>query len=217
MFQIYALHNMINDKIYVGQTLKSIEGRFREHVNAAKRGEKYMPVGRAILKYGENIWLQQCLGIADHKDKADNLERIWIILLNSLVPNGYNVAIGGTAGTMLGRKHTEETRAKIAKSHVGIGKGEHRSSKSEFKSGEHRSPKTEFKPGQSQPFKGMKRPELSGENHWTHQPGYECTTETRAKMSAAKSGGKHHFFGKKRPEHSIKMREYWRRRKEGRD
>lgn len=51
MAEIYKITNNINDKIYVGQTIRSLEKRKSRHLNDARYGSKN-PIHRAIRKYG---------------------------------------------------------------------------------------------------------------------------------------------------------------------
>lgn len=94
MGYIYKITNNINGKIYIGQTIGTIEKRFAEHKNAAKNGCRYA-LHRAIRKYGiENFSIEeieQC-----PIEELDNKEQYWISFYDSY-SHGYNMTIGGSA------------------------------------------------------------------------------------------------------------------------
>ena len=62
--RIYIIRNTINNKVYIGQTISSINLRFRNHLSAARNGGDYI-IGKAIRKYGESNFyvelLEECL------------------------------------------------------------------------------------------------------------------------------------------------------------
>jgi len=87
---IYIIKNDINSKVYVGQTIQSIELRFKQHVHAI---EDNCIIHQAMKKYGvEHFWpeeLEKC------KDEAlDEREKYWITFFDSY-KNGYNATLGG--------------------------------------------------------------------------------------------------------------------------
>lgn len=70
---IYKITNLINSKIYIGQTIKKMQIRWKEHQSAAKRGiNTYFH--KAIRKYGiENFVIEQ-IAEANSKQELDELE-----------------------------------------------------------------------------------------------------------------------------------------------
>ena len=58
---IYKITNKINDKIYVGKTLDTIENRWREHKNDyQKRRNEKRPLYSAMRKYGiDNFFIEK--------------------------------------------------------------------------------------------------------------------------------------------------------------
>ena len=92
---IYIIKNTINDKVYIGQTSRTIQARFQQHINSAKRGDtEGMIIYNAIRKYGaENFYVEEveCVEI----DSLNEREKYWINYYNSLRPNGYNIREGG--------------------------------------------------------------------------------------------------------------------------
>lgn len=99
---IYAHQNRVNGKIYVGQTTSTLEGRWRLHLRCARSPKTPNHNGlfaKAIQKYGSAAFDSQVLSVAASQEELDNLERLWIILLQSKAPNGYNLTDGGNSGT----------------------------------------------------------------------------------------------------------------------
>lgn len=93
MKDIYIIRNTINNMVYVGQS-KNPHRRFIEHKCYAKnhlydRSVLYDD----MIEYGVNNFYYEIL----EKDvnNPDEREKFWISKLNSLYPNGYNIAIGG--------------------------------------------------------------------------------------------------------------------------
>ena len=106
---------------YVGQTTKTLDQRWTEHVYDAigKRSkDKGCYFHLAIKKYGPDKFCREVLEVCLDKDSLNLLEMHYISTINTVRPNGYNIALGGT-GVMHGRKMSEETKAKISKSLIG--------------------------------------------------------------------------------------------------
>jgi hypothetical protein len=91
---IYCIQNCINDKVYVGQTVKPLAKRWAQHRQEC-RGSR---ICAAVSKYGQRNFEISILSTSAIKSSLDNLERVWIILLQSTHKTfGYNVAVGGSA------------------------------------------------------------------------------------------------------------------------
>lgn len=102
---IYKIWNNVNDKIYIGQTIKSINERFMEHIYLSRmdddcRNKHY--IHRAISKYGENKFhIQEILKISRNdinnlKQDLNYFEQYYICNLKSLsTERGYNISNGG--------------------------------------------------------------------------------------------------------------------------
>lgn len=103
--KIYGIECLINHKIYVGQTIRSIKKRFKEHSKADSL------IGRAIRKYGEENFVVVSIEECETLEKLNEREIFWTAKLNCKSPFGYNQTDGGE-GTL---NPSEETRAKLSK------------------------------------------------------------------------------------------------------
>lgn len=95
---IYIITNKVNGKHYIGQTIRSIQDRWREHCREkCHSGELNMLIKRAIHKYGKENFtiteLEKC-----GADILNEREIYYISLYNSYI-DGYNMTKGGTSGT----------------------------------------------------------------------------------------------------------------------
>lgn len=110
---IYKITNLLNGKSYVGQTRKALISRLRQHrCYGIKHG---MPICRAIAKYGWENFRVDVLESEISMGDLDERERFWIRTEGTLVPNGYNVSIGGQSG----QKFSEASKAKISAAKLG--------------------------------------------------------------------------------------------------
>lgn len=88
---IYIIKNTINEKVYIGQTSRTLEIRWKEYLRHYKRGDQ--AIYAAMRKYGiENFFvekIEEC-----EEDRLDEREIYWIQKYNSF-NNGYNSTLGG--------------------------------------------------------------------------------------------------------------------------
>lgn len=120
---IYKITNRINGKIYIGQTVRSLEQRKREHLQSAERGVN-RHLYDAIRKYGAENFDFEELCSAESKVDLNYLEAKYIVEYDS-VRNGYNMGYGGDNDVMFSlcvkEKHdaimrSVSVREKISKS-----------------------------------------------------------------------------------------------------
>lgn len=117
-FYIYKTTNLLNEKIYIGM-----------HYSENIENDPYMGSGtyikKAIKKYGSENFSREILFEYDNSIDASNKERE---LVNEEFLKGhvYNVSLGGFGSGLVGKsnpffgkKHTDETRAKLSKAHMG--------------------------------------------------------------------------------------------------
>lgn len=103
---IYAFRNKKNGRVYVGQS-KQVLTRKRQHERGDTKNSTRFH--NAMNKHGADgfdfVILEYC-----EVELLDEREVHWIIQLNSLYPNGYNLTTGGGAL----HQHHEETRKKFS-------------------------------------------------------------------------------------------------------
>ena len=90
---IYIIKNSINDHVYIGQTCRTIEVRWKEHLRHCEQ-ERSQVLGRAMRKYGKDKFFIEQLEECDDSI-LDEREIYWIAQFNSF-HNGYNATAGGT-------------------------------------------------------------------------------------------------------------------------
>lgn len=111
---IYIISNTINDKKYIGQTVTTIEKRFKKHCGGHS---KNMIIGKAIKKHGKDNFSIEILKECDSIEELNDMESYYIKLYNSITPNGYNIRSGGDNSTQ-----NDETKKKISIALSGIKK-----------------------------------------------------------------------------------------------
>lgn len=114
---VYKITNKISGKVYIGQTNRSIEDRWREHCKPALKTRSYLSA--AIQKYGKDNFDIEILGTSNTQDELDKLENELIKSNNAMHPNGYNLREGGSGGRL-----SEEAKEKVRKANLGRVKGE---------------------------------------------------------------------------------------------
>lgn len=110
MIGVYKITNIINNKVYIGQSV-NIEKRWREHKYAFNRGDhSNIQFQRAWVKYGEDNFrfevIEEC-----SVDSLNDRESFYILKFQSTNPQyGYNRTFGGESPKM-----TEEYKKYISK------------------------------------------------------------------------------------------------------
>ena len=95
---IYKITNIINNKCYIGQTIKTAEERWKEHKAHAfgsHPNDQKKILYQAIRKYGiENFTFEVVQDNIETFEQLDKAEIYWIDYYNSFV-KGYNETFGG--------------------------------------------------------------------------------------------------------------------------
>lgn len=216
---IYCVTCLPTGKLYFGQTVMSIEERWRHHKGSTRRGSD-LKFHRAIRKYGEeNFTVEEVLTVSaptkeELKAKLDYVEIRLIRKLNTR-ENGYNSTDGGDGG-LLGYVFSEETKRKISLSRIGAKNpnfGKHLSK-------EHRRKISEAQKGKVSPTKGKTLSEehkrklsisLSGKNCYMY--GKKHSERVKKKISESLCGERNPFFGKKHSEEARRKMSEAKRRK----
>lgn len=102
-YYIYKITNLINNKVYIGKTSRTIQERYEEHLIFSKFDER--PLYRAMRKYGiENFHLEE-IDDCNTNEEANELEKYYIKKYNSYIysdnSNGYNCTLGGDGSLLL--------------------------------------------------------------------------------------------------------------------
>lgn len=106
MGYIYKITNTLNNKVYIGQTIKTVQKRFIQHKNNSnKEYFSQIVLYKAFNKYGiENFVCEEIEEVPN--DKLDEREKYWIEYYDSYF-EGYNSTLGGRA-TQLYNWDTED-------------------------------------------------------------------------------------------------------------
>lgn len=114
---VYKITNTINNKVYIGQTIRSIQIRWNEHIRYLKNGyHKNLHLQSAWNFYGSDIWKIEELGTAQTQNELNDLELYYIKSYNSIDRNyGYNIIDSRAIGSM-----PLETRQRISSARKGI-------------------------------------------------------------------------------------------------
>ena len=107
MGYIYKITNKINKKCYIGQTMVDLNKRWKAH---KKENSNCIYLKRAFNKHRVENFNFELVCICFDED-LDKYEIEYMEKYNSLVPNGYNLRLGGNNG----ERHPL-TKDKISKS-----------------------------------------------------------------------------------------------------
>jgi len=112
---IYEILNTVNGKFYIGSAV-DLKARFRTHIRALKRNchiNKHLQ--NAFNKYGAEAFIVFPLEYCKPKELISK-EQFWLSALKA-TEAGYNIC--PTAGSVLGLRHSDETKRKISRVHKG--------------------------------------------------------------------------------------------------
>lgn len=187
MIGIYKITNIINGKVYIGQS-GDINRRWINH----SHNEQNKHLKSAFEKYGKTNFdfevIKELHNTPLTQILLDDYEKKYITEFNSMNPeNGYNKREGGTGG-----KPSEETKAKISNSMIGkIRSSKTREKMSASKKGIKHS--VESRANNSDSHKGQ--------TAWNK--GKKASTEARAKNRVSHLGKTSPFKGKNQSIYSI--------------
>lgn len=90
---IYKTINLITNKIYIGKQVK-----FKlEYLGSGKL------IKLSIKKYGKENFKKEILQTCSSIEELNIQEQYWIKHFNSIVPNGYNISLGGDGGDTISK------------------------------------------------------------------------------------------------------------------
>ncbi len=105
---VYKITNKINGSRYIGQTMGSLEKRWKAH---CRPSSGCLILKNAIQKYGKDNFTIEVVSRCCSLQELNHREAYYIKLFNTLSPNGYNLLTGGTS-----RRPSELTRSKMSES-----------------------------------------------------------------------------------------------------
>ena len=108
---VYKITNLLNGKIYIGQTTRNIKERWRSHCN---RKDSKSAITNAIKKYGKENFKLEIVEKVSIKN-IDKRETYWIRKLNTIAPNGYNLESGGN----IHKKASKQLKEKLSLAKLG--------------------------------------------------------------------------------------------------
>lgn len=132
---IYKATNLINGKIYIGQTITKLKYRVTAHKRDSLK--KHSHLYCAIRKYGLDNFTWEKIDEALSIDELNKKETYWILFYKShLSEHGYNAMLGGnnklvneetrikmskpgSLNSFYGKHHSDKTKAAISKIHKG--------------------------------------------------------------------------------------------------
>lgn len=86
---VYKIKNNVNNKVYIGQTIRPIENRFQRHINDAINNIVDTHFARAIRKYGKENFSIEMIDKANTQEELNLKEQYWIRFYDS-TNIGYN-------------------------------------------------------------------------------------------------------------------------------
>lgn len=111
--QIYMIRNLVNNKVYIGQTVNNFNRRYNDTGEWWKCRCCNKHLKNATLKYGkENFEVTILKDEVSSEEELNRLEMELIKQFNSIYPNGYNYQAGGQL--IKSRYHHQETCDKIS-------------------------------------------------------------------------------------------------------
>jgi len=114
VYALYAIKNTVSGKEYVGYTRNSAEKRFETHINNAK-WKKVGALYDAMRKYGTEVFELKTLLVCETHVDACSFERATIKKFATLIPNGYNMTLGGDGVPLTPERYAEINAKKRGK------------------------------------------------------------------------------------------------------
>lgn len=121
-FSIYRFKNLVNGKVYIGQTTVPMRKRLIQHMTFSRPWTRCHKTyfHNALAKYGLNNFELSLIEICNSQEELDIREKYWINYYKSNDKQfGYNIESGGKDGRK-GLKLTEEHKQKLI--HANLGK-----------------------------------------------------------------------------------------------
>ena len=232
---IYKFHNKITDKVYIGQTLRTLNERIGEHLYEALNNKDNNYFHNALNKYGIENFDICILHTVDAPDKQSLIDKLNILEVQEICnynsfQEGYNANTGGNSYQV-----SEESRKKMSKASKGrIFTEEHKQNLSKSLTGKKKSPRSEehlrklkeslkdrdlsylrtseIRKKASNSNRGQKRSDETKLKMSQAQKGRKVSEETKNKLRDINLGNKHSQETKEKLR--LKAIEQWNKRKE---
>lgn len=95
---IYKVTNIINGKVYIGKTKRTLAVRWKQHCQDAGKPSKRFRLHEDICELGKDNFTIEKVDEALSEEEASEKEILWIKRCDCIYPNGYNVSRGGKYG-----------------------------------------------------------------------------------------------------------------------
>jgi group I intron endonuclease len=129
---IYKAVNKINNKIYIGKTIRTLYIRKNGHFRDAFKAKSQTHFHKALRKYGEKSFEWSVIKKCKNIDELNESEKKFIKDFNT-IKNGYNMTNGGDGGVcglyyvkrygkdnpFYGKHHTEKTKEILRNKNIG--------------------------------------------------------------------------------------------------
>jgi group I intron endonuclease len=123
MALVYKITNKINNKSYIGHTVRTLEQRWKAHKSSMRQGSNFR-FHLAIRKYGIDNWNLEVLFEHDDvticKKKEEELIKLYDLMNNK---KGYNAKPGGCGGWIVPDEKYETWKQKISNTSTGLTNG----------------------------------------------------------------------------------------------
>lgn len=196
---IYKVTNLVNGKIYIGKTVQPFHIRKKSHLNAAVFQRDNFIFHRALKKHGAENFRWEIIDRSLFEKDILALEKQYIAKFNSVIPNGYNMTIGGEG--VPGCHPSVESRKKL--SLAVSGSKNHNFGKTHTVSAETREKLRQANLGKKASIETRKKLSLAhvGKKHTAEQTakfssrmkGHPVSDETKKKLSESNRGQKRSF------------------------
>jgi hypothetical protein len=111
---VYKASNIMNGKIYIGQTIRSLEQRKSAHASSAKQGSN-LRFHQAIRKYGIDLFDFQILFESDLESVRKKEEEFILQFDSTNFEKGYNARPGGCGGFIIPEHKIKSWRAQLGR------------------------------------------------------------------------------------------------------
>ena len=121
---IYKITNKVNNKVYIGKTIRSLESRFKRHLIDALSLDTHF--ARAIRQYGNDAFEAIQIDSATTEAELNLKEQYWIDYYKA-IDTGYNTAMGGIGGNTykgLTEEELSKVKQKISTKNLGRSNGQ---------------------------------------------------------------------------------------------